>query len=259
MSATATVDTSTAITARTAGGRLGALAGLAFAFLFFMGTAMLDLPHGVSDEKMVAWWSDSGHQLTVVVSMYLFVLAGLCFLVFLAKLRSRLLAAEGGTGELTSLVVAGGAVFVAMLFVAAASRGGIGFAIKAPGDDELLPGADTLRYYPTIGYAALGAGGLLAAAVAMATTSWLICEPQSSVAGSRGSASPPQSWSSSRTWLSRGCSRFPRCSSGRSPRAWRCGGERGNRRPAVRGPIVAQMLIRRSAKGPFCGPFAHPL
>lgn len=174
MSATATVDKSTAITARATGGRLGALAGLAFAFLFFMGTAMLDLPHGVSDQKMVAWWSDSGHQLTVVVSMYLFILAGLCFLVFLAKLRSRLLAAEGGTGELTSLVVAGGAVFVAMLFVAAAARGGIGAALKSPGGNELLPGADTLRYFPTIGYTALGAGGLLAAAVAMATTSWLI-------------------------------------------------------------------------------------
>jgi hypothetical protein len=174
VSATAAVDQGTAIHARTAGGRLGPLAGLAFAFLFFMGTAMLDLPHGVSDQKMVAWWSDSGHQVTVVVSMYLFLLAGLCFLVFLAKLRSRLLAAEGGTGELTSLVFAAGAVFVAMLFVAAASRGGIGFAMKGPGDGELLPGPDTLRYYPTIGYAALGAGGLLAAAIAMATTSLLI-------------------------------------------------------------------------------------
>jgi hypothetical protein len=106
--------------------------------------------------------------------MYCFVLAGLCFLVFLAKLRSRLLAAEGGTGELTSLVVAAGVVFVAMLFVAAAARGGIGSALKSPVGDEVLPGADTLRYFPTIGYAALGAGGLLAAAVAMATTSWLI-------------------------------------------------------------------------------------
>jgi apolipoprotein N-acyltransferase len=61
-----------------------------------------------------------------------------------------------------------------MLFVAAAARGGIGLAIKSPGDDELLPAADTLRYYPTIGYAALGTGGLLAAGVAMAATSWLI-------------------------------------------------------------------------------------
>jgi hypothetical protein len=174
VSATATVGTHTAVTARTAGGRLGALAGLAFSFFFFMGTAMLDLPHGVSDREMVAWWSDSGNQLTTVVSMYFFVLAGLCFLVFLAKLRSRLLSAEGGTGELTSLVTASGAVFVAMLFVAAAARGGIGFAITSPVGDESLPGADTLRYYPSIGYAVLGAGGLLAAALTMATTSWLI-------------------------------------------------------------------------------------
>jgi hypothetical protein len=174
VSATATVGTHTAITASTSGRRLGALAGLGFSFFFFMGTAMLDLPHGVSNRELVAWWSESGHQLTTVVSMYFFVVAGLCFLVFLAKLRSRLLAAEGGSGELTSLVVASGAVFVAMLFVAAAARGGIGFAIKSPVGDELLPGADTLRYFPSIGYAALGAGGLLAAAVAMAATSWLI-------------------------------------------------------------------------------------
>ena len=174
MSATATVGTHTTVTAKTAGRRLGALAGLAFSFFFFMGTAMLDLPHGVSDREMVAWWSDSGNQMTTVISMYFFVLAGLCFLVFLAKLRSRLLTAEGGTGELTSLAIASGAVFVAMLFVAAAARGGIGFAIKSPVGNESLPGADTLRYFPTIGYAALGAGGLLAAAVTMATTSWLI-------------------------------------------------------------------------------------
>lgn len=175
MSATATVrSTHPTVSARTAGRRLGALAGLAFSFFFFMGIAMLDLPHGVSDREMVAWWSDSGHQTTTVVSMYFFVLAGLCFLVFLAKLRSRLLTAEGGTGELTSLAVASGAVFVAMLFAAAAARGGIGFAIKSPAGDEVLPGADTLRYFPAIGYAALGAGGLLAAAVTMATTSWLI-------------------------------------------------------------------------------------
>jgi hypothetical protein len=139
-----------------------------------MGTATLNIPRGASDAKLVAWWADSGNQTTAIVSMYLFVVAGLCFLLFLTKLRSRLLAAEVGTGELTSLVVASGAVFVAMLLVAAASRGVIGFAVKSPGDNESLPGADTLRYLPQTGYAALGIGGLLAAAVSMATTSWLI-------------------------------------------------------------------------------------
>ena len=174
MSATAAVGAQATTTTRTAGRRLGALAGLAFAFLFFMGTATLNIPRGASDAKLVAWWADSGNQTTAIVSMYLFIVAGLCFLLFLTKLRSRLLAAEAGSGELTSLVVASGAVFVAMLLVAAASRGVIGFAVKSPGDNESLPGADTLRYLPQTGYAALGIGGLLAAAVAMATTSWLI-------------------------------------------------------------------------------------
>ncbi|MET0939329.1 MAG: hypothetical protein ABWY51_08925 [Gaiellaceae bacterium] len=174
MSATAAVGAQATPTTRTAGRRLGALAGLAFTFLFFMGTATLNIPHGASDAKLLAWWADSGNQTTAIVSMYLFIVAGLCFLLFLTKLRSRLLAAEGGTGELTSLVVASGAVFVAMLLVAAASRGVIGFAVKSPGDSESLPGADTLRYLPQTGYAALGIGGLLAATVAMATTSWLI-------------------------------------------------------------------------------------
>jgi hypothetical protein len=174
VSVAAAVDVRAAVTGRTAGGRLGALAGLAFAVLFLMGTAILNIPRGVSDQKLIAWWSDSGNQLTAVVSMYCFVLAGLCFLAFLVQLRSRLLAAEGGAGALTTLVVASGAVFVAMLFVAAASRGVIGFAIKSPGDNESLPGPDTLRYLPQTGYAVLGSAGLLAAAVAMAGTSWLI-------------------------------------------------------------------------------------
>jgi hypothetical protein len=121
VSAAATIDTRTVLTARTAGGRLGALAGLAFAVLFLLGTAMLNIPHGASDQKLVAWWSESGNQLTAVVSMYSSILAGLCFLAFLVQLRSRLLTAEGGTGGLTTLVVASGAVFVAMLFVAAAA------------------------------------------------------------------------------------------------------------------------------------------
>ncbi len=159
---------------RVTGGRLGALAGAAFAVCFFLGVAMLEIPKNASDSELVAWWSDSGHQTTAVVSMYLFVLAGLCFLVFLGKLRSRLLAAEGGTGELTALVVASGAVFVAMLFVAAASRGLIGFAVKSPVNDEPLPGPDTLRYIPQLGYAVTGTGGMLAVALAIGTTSWLI-------------------------------------------------------------------------------------
>ena len=173
MAATATVESELTHTKAT-GGRVGAIAGLAFALLFFLGIAMLDIPQSATDQELIAWWSDSGNQLSAVVSMYLFVLAGLCFLVFLVRLRSRLLSAEGERGELSALVAASGVVFVSMLFVAAASRGVIGFAVKSPANNESLPGADTLRYLPQIGYAVTGTGGLLAAAVMIATSSWLI-------------------------------------------------------------------------------------
>lgn len=154
--------------------RIGSLAGLGFAILFFVGVAMLEIPDGVTDQKLVAWWSDSGNRTAAVVSMYLFVLAGLCFLLFLVALRSRLLAAEGGSGDLTALVLGSGLVFVSLLSVAAAARGVIGFAVESPANNEPLPGPDTLRYLPQIGYAITGTGGLLAAAVSMAATSVLI-------------------------------------------------------------------------------------
>jgi hypothetical protein len=174
MAATATAQRDRTSPRAATGSRVGALAGLAFALCFFVGVAMLSIPQSATDQELVAWWSDGGNRATAVVSMYLFVLAGLSFLVFLVKLRSRLLAAEGGTGELTALAVAGGVVFVGMLFVAGASRGLIGFAVESPANNESLPGADTLRYVPQLGYAVTGTGGLLAAALTMATTSWLI-------------------------------------------------------------------------------------
>src|SRR5262245_1168198 len=157
-----------------AGARIGAAAGTVFALCLFVGVALLEIPRGATDQELVSWWSDTGNQATAVVSMYLFVLAGLSFLVFLAKLRSRLLEAEGGAGELTSLAFASGVVFVAMLFVAAASRGVIGFAALSPANDETLPGPDTLRYLPQIGYAVTGTAGLLSAALTVTVTSILV-------------------------------------------------------------------------------------
>ena len=155
-------------------GRIGALAGAGFSLALFAGVAMLEIPRGASDTELVRWWSDSGNQHAAVVSMYLFAVAGLLFLVFLAGLRSHLLRAEQGTGQVTSLVVGAGTVFVAMVLVAGAMRGVIAFAVISPANGEPLPGPDTLRYVPQLGYAITGTGGLLAAALCIAGTSWLV-------------------------------------------------------------------------------------
>jgi hypothetical protein len=171
---TTTIEVAEAYRTEVAGSRIGAAAGTVFAFCLFAGVALLAIPRGPTDQDLVNWWSDRGHQTAAVVSMYLFVFAGLSFLVFLAKLRSRLLEAEGGAGELTSLAFASGVVFVAMLFVAAASRGVIGFAALSPANDEALPSADTLRYLPQIGYTVTGTAGLLSAALTIAVTSVVV-------------------------------------------------------------------------------------
>src|SRR5262245_39531194 len=171
---TTTIEVAQAHGTGLAGTRIGAAAGTVFALCLFAGVAMLGIPRDATDQALVSWWSDRSHQTAAVVSMYLFVLAGLSFLVFLTKLRSRLLEAESGTGELTSLAFASGVVFVAMLFVAAASRGVIGFAALSPANDETLPGPDTLRYLPQIGYAITGTAGLLSAAVTVTVTSILV-------------------------------------------------------------------------------------
>jgi hypothetical protein len=156
------------------GDRVGALAGVTFAVCLFVGVAMLEIPRRATDRDLTAWWSEHGNQISAVVSMYLFVAAGLSFLVFLVELRSRLLGAEAGGGDLIVLVLGSGVVFVAMLFVAGAARGMIGLAALAPANGESLPGPGTLRYLPQIGYAVTGTGGLLAAALTISTTSLVI-------------------------------------------------------------------------------------
>ena len=96
--------------------------------------------------------------------MVSFTLAALLFLVFLAHLRTRLLAAEGGAGTLTSIVHSAGLLFVGALLVAATARGVVSYAVKSPAGAQPLPGVDLLRYLPQISYVVLGFCGLLAAA-----------------------------------------------------------------------------------------------
>lgn len=153
--------------------RVAALAGVASAVMFLLGTAILNVPTEATDGELVQWWSSNSHQLDALVSMISFTLAGLLFLVFLAHLRTRLLAAEGGTGTLTTIVFSAGQLFVATLFVAAAARGVISYAVKSPAAGEPLPSVALLRYLPQVSYVVLGFCGLLSAALAIAITSLL--------------------------------------------------------------------------------------
>jgi hypothetical protein len=153
--------------------RVAAVAGIGSAVAFLVGTAVLNVPLKATDRELVQWWSVDSHQTDALVSMFAFTLAGLLFLVFLAQLRTRLLAAEGSDGTLTTIAFSAGLMFVATLFVAATARGVIGYALKSPVETQTLPGVDLLRYLPQVSYAVLGLCGLLCASLAMAVTSIL--------------------------------------------------------------------------------------
>jgi hypothetical protein len=157
---------------RPAHGRVAALSGIGFSIAYLIGTASLNAPLRGTDQKIVEFWSDSGNQTVAVISMYCFAIAGLMFLAFMSNLRAFLAARGAASTKLSEIVFGSGLVFVVMLFVSGVARGVIGFGTKSHWPQP-VPNADLLRYLPQVSYAA-GGLALLAAAVAVATTSWMI-------------------------------------------------------------------------------------
>ncbi|MEP6811563.1 MAG: hypothetical protein ABI990_01100 [Actinomycetota bacterium] len=168
MSAIATHSAAAGVAVRPRRAWAAAATGAAFAFFYLIGTASLNAPHGGSDQKIVDWWSKSGHQIDALVSMYSFAIAGLVFLVFMTQMRSFLAA----KGRLSEIVSSSSIVFVVMLFVSGIVRGVTGFAAKSSFGDP-LPHADLLRYLLQLSYAG-GSLALLAAAVAITAISLII-------------------------------------------------------------------------------------
>ena len=123
--------------------RIGAIAGMAFALLFFFGTFILDPLKNGTDQELAEWWTDGGLRRDNIVSMYLWLLAAPCFLVFVTLLRARLrpFAPES---PLVDLVFGSGVVFVTILSIGALIRGLIAQAVRF--DSEPVPGPDTLRF-----------------------------------------------------------------------------------------------------------------
>jgi hypothetical protein len=128
---------------------LGAVAGVAFAFLLFVSVASVDPRRGVSDEELQTWWTDAGNRNGFVLSMYTLLLACPLFLLFLSRLRTRLRSADAGGWADT--VFACGLVSTTALGVCAILRGVIAGSMRFA--DEPLPGVDTLRFQTDLAYA----------------------------------------------------------------------------------------------------------
>ena len=151
---------------------VGALAGLAFAVLLLFGFASVDPLREATDQELFDWWSSSSNVDDTVLS-YFFILASVpCFLLFLASLRGRLSAAEGGQAALSGFIFATGICFAAALLIGDSARGVVAYSVKF--GDEPLPGPDTLRYLTSLSTAMVGLVAMPAAAIAIGAASWLI-------------------------------------------------------------------------------------
>jgi len=153
--------------------RIGAIAGVAFAMLFFLSVFVANPVHGETDQLLLEQWTDGGVRRDLIVSMFLMLLAGPCFLVFVSQLRARLRAAEPESAW-GDLVHGTGVVFVATLSITAFSRGLIAQAVRFGG--EPLPSPDTLRYATAFSDAAFGLASIPFATLAVATASTLILQ-----------------------------------------------------------------------------------
>ncbi len=150
---------------------VGAVAGIGFVVLVFLGVASVDPLRGASDQEMLTWWADSGNRDSFIVSMYLLLAASPLFLLFIARLRTRLQAADAGGWA--DIAFASGIVATGALSLCAILRGIIPASVRFA--DEPLPGVDTLRFATTLAYASwipviLFAGVFVAVVSALALT-----------------------------------------------------------------------------------------
>lgn len=152
-----------------ASSRAAAVGGVLFAVLYVASLfGVLDIPDGSdSDAAVRAAFVDDRAQ--IVVGVYLLALAGLGFLWFLGGLHARL--REQATGRtLTAVVLAGGLVYVVMLYAAAATWGVLAFATAFDEIPEPV-NADVARTLTQLGFVMLLIFGLLGAAAMIVAAS----------------------------------------------------------------------------------------
>jgi hypothetical protein len=149
---------------------VGAFAGVGFAVAVFFGVAIIDPLRTATDAELRDWWNDAGNRRGLAASMYMWLLAAPCFLVFVSVLRARL-RAGGADGPGTSVVYGAGVVTAALLTVSAIVRGVIAQAVRA--GDLPLPGPDTIRFATELHTFAYGVGVMPFATIVIAATSIL--------------------------------------------------------------------------------------
>jgi hypothetical protein len=145
------------------------VAGLVFAALFAAAVVLLhQQPARGSTPAQVAAWYTGGHARTLgLVGLYLVPFAGIAFLWFVAAVRHRIGAYEDRF--FATVFLAGGILFVGLLYAAAAAAGAPLAAVRF--QDAPPPSPDVIVFARGLGYTLLYVYAIRAAAVFMIVSS----------------------------------------------------------------------------------------
>src|SRR5438105_8838695 len=126
-----------------------------------------------SDADITAYFHSHSHQIRDIVG-YLIWLAGVVLLlVFLASLRSRLVAAEGGRGTVTALAFAAGIVSAVLWFLAITIYTAPAFAANHTAKFRLDP--DSYRLINDLAYGVWVGAAVVGAVLVWATSLLALC------------------------------------------------------------------------------------
>lgn len=153
--------------------KLSAIAGILFAVFFVAGMIVISDSPDVSDsdQAIIDWYSDSGHQKAQLAGAYLLTLAGIAGAVFVSVgLGPRLSAAAR---DETSRTLAGMVGPAGILMATCITIGGFALAACSASAifDDVTIDPGTARFLPSVGFGAILVGAGLAGAFVIAVSS----------------------------------------------------------------------------------------
>lgn len=151
--------------------RTASVAGISFVVVYIAAWLVSRSPDSNDPSATIArYYLDKDNRVMEIVSAYLFVVAGLFFLCFMAGLRGRLRSAEGGDATATSIAFGSAIVFAGLLVAGAMSLAAVPAGMSFGGTNP-PSGGDVINFLQSAGYGMILVGGMLFAAVTIAATS----------------------------------------------------------------------------------------
>lgn len=153
------------------GSRFAPLTAVLFVILWIAGIFVSRTPDNADGASVVAeFYKDSSNRNMAVAGAYLWIAAAFLLLCFFVCVRERLLAAEGGSAPLTALAFGSGAISVSLILVGTFALAAVPAGVAFGGVDPPTDGNITI-FTQQLGYGAIFAGSMIAAAVSIFVTS----------------------------------------------------------------------------------------